>query len=162
MSPPHPIVLETFQTGHRPRIFINSLTAIRHYLPEACPTHPRIVMSSTEIRPTRIFCPSSLACNRCPHVRLLVEDYHSPPLPHLIMTDTFDSFSPTSTLSYPADCELLSTALIGDSKPVLVKLEMLHWRLASGFFAYFICGWCEGGKLFKSKNIVEHAHSPHI
>jgi hypothetical protein len=72
-----------------------------------------------------------------------------------------DASSPTSTPPHSAGRKLSSfTTLIGDSKPVLVKLERLRWRLASGFFAYFICGWGDGGKLFKSKNFAEHAHLP--
>ena len=30
-----------------------------------------------------------------------------------------------------------------------VKLERLRWRLASGFFAYFTCGWGDGGRFPK-------------
>ena len=69
----------------------------------------------------------------------------------LHMIATFDASSPTSTSPHPASRKLSFTALDGESKPALVKLERLRWRLASGFFSYFICGWADGGKLFKKQ-----------
>jgi hypothetical protein len=38
-----------------------------------------------------------------------------------------------------------STSLANLSNDTLPILEHLKWRLASGFFAYFLCGWGDGG-----------------
>jgi hypothetical protein len=79
----------------------------------------------------------------------------------LHMIAASDSSSPSPISSHPADRKLSFTALIRESKPIPVKLERLRWRLASGFFAYFICGWGDGSKFSsKSKKFAEHTHSP--
>lgn len=41
-----------------------------------------------------------------------------------------------------------------ENKSEQVKLERIRWRLASGFFAYFLCGWGDGGKLLKIPQVM--------
>jgi len=50
------------------------------------------------------------------------------------------SLSPTSACG---DQEKLSVC--GDAHPDVTSMERIQWRLASGFFAYFLCGWGDGG-----------------
>jgi hypothetical protein len=150
-----PIVLESFQAGLRRRSFINSLTVVPQYLPESpsCAPEDSAVFDSDEIDQHEIInTPLESSANfvmpvLSPVTDAHISDYESKitiPRHHntLYMIATSDASSPTSTSPYSA---------IGESKPILVKLERLRWRLASGFFAYFICGWGDGGKLLKKE-----------
>lgn len=38
-------------------------------------------------------------------------------------------------------------SMVSDDLPDQTEIERLKWRLASGYFAYFMCGWGDGGKL---------------
>jgi len=44
----------------------------------------------------------------------------------------------------------------GEPDPTYMKLERLRWRLASGFFAYFICGWGDGGGFMLPRVLLIH------
>ena len=172
-----PIVLESFQTDLRPRIFINSLTAVPQYLPESpsCPPEDSDVFDSDEVDQHEIVILPFESSTKfvvpvlSPVTDAHMSDYESKiTIPrhhntlHMIATSDFSSPTVTPTSPYSADHKLSFTTLIGESKPVLVKLERLRWRLASGFFAYFICGWCEGGKLFRiSWNMLIHLFFSH-
>jgi hypothetical protein len=50
------------------------------------------------------------------------------------------SSSPTSACG---NQEKLSVP--GDAHSDVTNMERMQWRLASGFFAYFLCGWGDGG-----------------
>lgn len=57
--------------------------------------------------------------------------------------------SPTITLqpsSLPSR-RSSSANLISGPSGTPPNLELLKWRLASGFFAYFLCGWGDGGEI---------------
>ena len=156
-----PIVLESFQTGLRRRSFVNSLAVVPQYLPESssCVPEDSAVFDSDENDHEIITTPLESSTEFVVPVLSPVADAHMSdyeskitiPRHHntLHMIATCDASSPTSTSPHSASRKLSFTALIGESKPVVVKLERLRWRLASGFFAYFICGWADGGKLFK-------------
>lgn len=167
-----PVVFESFQTGLRRRSFISSLTVIPQYLPESssCAPEDCAVFDSEETDQHGIVTTLVESATEfvvpvlSPVTDAHMSDYESKitiPRHHhtLIMTATSDSSSPTPTSPQPANCKLSFMTLIGENKPVIVKLERLRWRLASGFFAYFICGWGDGSKLFKSKNFAEHDYS---
>lgn len=73
---------------------------------------------------------------------------------HKISVPTLPSaeiLSPTITLqpSSISSCRSSSGNLITDNPPLpsASSLELLKWRLSSGFFAYFLCGWGDGGKI---------------
>ena len=159
-----PIVLESIQTGLRRRSFISSLTVVPQYLPESpsCSPEDSAVFDSDEtdhheIKTTPVESSTEFVVPvLSPVADAHISDYESkitiPRHNTLHMLATSDASSPISTSPHPAGRKLSSfTTLIGESKPVLVKLERLRWRLASGFFAYFVCGWGDGGKLFKSQ-----------
>ena len=176
MSSLHPIVLESFQTGLRRRSFNNSLTVVPRYFPESpsCSPEDSAVFDLDETDQHEIIStPVESSTEFVVPVISPVIDAHMPDyeskttIPrhrntlHMIATcDHCDASSPTSTSPHSSDRKLSFTAPIGESKPVPVKLERLRWRLASGFFAYFICGWGDGGKLFRKQEFAEHAHSP--
>jgi hypothetical protein len=161
-----PIVIdsESFQTGLRRRSFISSLTVVPQYLPESssCAPEDSAVFDSDETDQCGIVTTPVESATEfvvpmlSPVTDAHMSDYESKitvPRHHhtLLMIATSDSSSPMPTSPHPAGCKLSFTALIGESKPVLVKLERLRWRLASDFFAYFICGWGDGSKLFKKQ-----------
>jgi hypothetical protein len=54
-----------------------------------------------------------------------------------------DTLLTTTTLP---PCGLPSRKSSDDVITVSLNLEHLKWRLASGFFAYFLCGWGDGGQ----------------
>ena len=166
MSSLRPIVLESFQTGLRRRSFVSSLAVVPQYLPEnsSCAPEDSAVFDSDENDHEIITTPLESSTEFVVPVLSPVTDAHMSdyeskitiPRHHntLHMIATCDASSPTSTSPtsaspHSASRKLSFTALIGESGPVQVKLERLRWRLASGFFAYFICGWADGGKLFK-------------
>ena len=159
-----PIVLESFQTGLRRRSFISSLTVVPQYLPESssCAQEDSAVFDSEsdetdqhEIVTTPVeYSTEFVAPVLSPITDAHMSDYESKviiPRHHntLLMIAMSNSPSPTPTSPHPPGRKFSFTAHIGESKPSLAKLERLRWRLASGFFAYFICGWGDGGKLFK-------------
>lgn len=161
-----PIVLESIQTGLRRRSLISSLTVVPQYLPESpsCAPEDSAVFDSDETDQYEIktipveFSTEFVVPVLSPVTDVHMSDYESKiTIPrhrntlHMIATSDTDASSPTSTLPHSAGRKLSFAALIGQSKPVLVKLERLRWRLASGFFAYFVCGWADGGKLFKKQ-----------
>ena len=159
-----PIVLESFQSGLRRRSFISPLTLVPRYLPEDSSYTPEDSavfdsdetdqhgIVSTPVESSTEFVVPVLS----PVTDAHMSDYESKitiPRHHntLHMITTSDSSSPTPTSPHPAEGKLSFTVFTGESKPVLVKLERLRWRLASGFFAYFIFGWGDGGKLFQKQ-----------
>lgn len=58
-----------------------------------------------------------------------------------------DSPSPSSTLA-PSGLPRLKTSSTNaqDESSYFPSHEYMRWRLASGYFAYFLCGWGDGGK----------------
>ena len=161
-----PVVLESFQSGLRRQSFINSLTVVPQYLRESssCAPEDGAVFDSDETdRHEIVTIPVESSTNfvvpiLSPVNDAYMSDYESKiTIPRhnntLLMIAASYSSSSTPTSPHPADRK---PSFIGDSKPVL---ERLRWRLASGFFAYFICGWGDGGKLFKSKNFKDHSPS---
>lgn len=59
---------------------------------------------------------------------------------HYHAVDADQPSSPSTTI---LESGRLSTSTLPSN--VNPKLERLRWRLASGFFAYFLCGWGDGG-----------------
>ncbi|CAA7264720.1 unnamed protein product [Cyclocybe aegerita] len=59
-----------------------------------------------------------------------------PPTPYDLCTPS-SSAPPTAVPSRKASV----TTLIEETTPDYSEMERLKWRLASGFFAYFLCGW---------------------
>ena len=168
MSSLHPIVLESFQTGLRRRSFNRSLAVVPQYLPETSSCSPEdsavFDLDETDQRELEIITTPVDSSTEfvvpvlSPVTDAHMSDYESKTtIPrhntlHMIATcDHCDASSPTSTSPHSVGRKLSFTALIGESGPVLVKLERLRWRLASGFFAYFICGWGDGGKLQEAR-----------
>ncbi|KAF8971543.1 major facilitator superfamily domain-containing protein [Flammula alnicola] len=54
--------------------------------------------------------------------------------------DPFVELPPTALESQKAPFGILSEEVVSNS----FKVERLRWRLASGFFAFFMCGWGDG------------------
>lgn len=163
-----PIVLESFQTDLRRRSFVSSLTVLPQYFPasSSCVPEDSVVFDSDETDQNEIVTTPVESLTEfvvpvlSPVTDAHMSDYESKitiPRHHntLHMIATSDASSPP-TSPHPAGCKLSFTALIGEGKPVLLKSERLRWRLASGFFAYFVCGWADGGKLFKQARISQN------
>jgi hypothetical protein len=55
--------------------------------------------------------------------------------------------SPTMTLPTGGSLSSHQTSLADLRSNSPAGLEHLKWRLASGFFAYFLCGWGDGGEI---------------
>ena len=159
-----PIVLEPCQIGLRRRSsIINPLTAVPSYLTESpsCALedsaifdpdetdHHEIITTPVEEFVVPVLSPVTDAHMSDYESKITIPRHHNT----IRTTATCDVSSPTSTTSphTPASCKPSFTTLVEESKLEQVNLERLRWRLASGFFAYFVCGWGDGGKLSKSK-----------
>jgi hypothetical protein len=65
------------------------------------------------------------------------------------LTDTYivsdvSSFSPRSA-TYPQKSEHVVASSAHAVAETFPHLARMRWRLASAFFAYFLCGWGDGG-----------------
>ena len=167
-----PTVLESCQTGLRRRNSITPLTAIPESFAESpsCTPEDNAVFDSNETDHHQIISNPVNSSTELvvpflsPVTDAHMSDYASKitiPRHHNARTiATCDASSPTSasSLATPASCKPSFTA---ESRPEQVKLEKLRWRLASGFFAYFVCGWGDGGKLSKTQGFRRIcSHSP--
>lgn len=162
MSSLRPIGLESCQTGLRHRCSINSLTVAPQYLSQSTPmsedcsvfdeTDQHEITTGTTVElPTEFVTPVL-----SPVTDAHMSDYASKvtiPRHHntLNIIATCDPSSPTSIspLTTLTTIKPSFMTLVGERKPEQVRLERLRWRLASGFFAYFLCGWGDGGKWSK-------------
>jgi len=164
-----PIVLESCQTGFRGRrrSTINPLTIVPQYLadsPSAASEDSAVFDEADqhEIMTTKV---ESLTEFVVPILSPLshahMSDYlsevaiprHQNAL-HMIATCGASSSASTSPHTTLASRKPSFKTIVGKSKPEQVKSERLHWRLASGYFAYFVCGWGDGGKSFKRKDFT--------
>ena len=60
---------------------------------------------------------------------------------------SMEILAPTMTLPAGGSLSSHETPLPDLRSGSPVGLEHLKWRLASGFFAYFLCGWGDGGEI---------------
>lgn len=155
-----PVVLESCQLTtlrERRRSSIHSLSAIPRLFSSASP--PDESALSDDPPPSDALCvnpgarsseldPPSLSPLSDAHV----SDYFTSTVPRhnsaAPMLYTFGPSSPSETIVYsgPSSHKVSSGNLRSESPVSLYPLEHLRWRLASGFLAYFLCGWGDGGK----------------
>jgi len=151
-----PVVLESCQTNLRerrrssinpltvvPRLFSSGQSSIQDgsaIMDEDDP--PQVIQSARSVAVPPL---STLKHAQLPdHASKIMIPRHYGTLPVL---NTYDITSPTSSSpptafdSRKASLESLSVPTIPD----VLTMERLRWRLASGFFAYFLCGWGDGG-----------------
>ncbi len=64
-------------------------------------------------------------------------------------TNTYNSVPSLPYSSSPTGAcgnqEKLLLSVPGDFHSDVTNMERMQWRLASGFFSYFLCGWGDGG-----------------
>lgn len=145
------LLLESCHSGlrERRRSSINTLSAL-----------PRLF--TTPIVEGSAICDEDSSCSEQPTVLPSVKQAHLPDhtskvyittdLRPLSTPQTPDADTPFSTVpSTAVPSRKPSMVTLSDGIPRLEshepKMERLNWRLASGFFAYFMCGWGDGGIL---------------
>ena len=72
----------------------------------------------------------------------IARHYHS--LPNIASQASSPSSSSPPT-GFDSDKTSLVLLSDGESDDIHLKMVRLRWRLASGYFAYFVCGWGDGG-----------------
>jgi len=81
----------------------------------------------------------------------IARHYHS--LPNITASQ---ASSPSSSPPTAFDSDKPSLVLLseGESDRTHLKMVRLRWRLASGYFAYFLCGWGDGGGSMLSRLLL--------
>lgn len=72
----------------------------------------------------------------------IARHYHS--LPNINASQASSPSSSSPPTAFDTDNTSLMLPSIGEPDHTYVKMVRLRWRLASGFFAYFMCGWGDG------------------
>ena len=85
----------------------------------------------------------------------IARHYHSLPYINASQASSPSASSPPTAL----DNDKASLMLLSNGEPDHTDLKMvrLRWRLASGFFAYFVCGWGDGGGFMLSRPAPIHS-----
>ena len=73
----------------------------------------------------------------------MARHYHS--LPNITTSQASSPSSSSPPTAFDSDKPSLVLLSAGESDHTDLKMVRLRWRLASGYFAYFLCGWGDGG-----------------
>lgn len=164
-----PLVLESCSSGlrERRRSSVNPISEIPKLFPTSqCAPHDSSAVVDDDDHPGALSSADSghlvyvaPTLSTLTHVQLpdhaskvnIARHYHSLPDINASQASSPSSSSPPT----PFDGDKTSLMLLSNGEPDHAHLKMvrLRWRLASGFFAFFMCGWGDGGGFMLSKSL---------
>ena len=162
-----PVVLESCSSGlhERRRSSVNSISGIPKLSPTSqCAPHDSSAIVDDDDHPGALSSADNghsvyvaPTLSTLTHVQLpdhaskvnIARHYHSLPNVNPSQASSPSASSPPT----PIDSDKTSLMLLSNGEPDHTRLKVvrLRWRLASGFLAYFLCGWGDGGGFMLSR-----------